>query len=88
MVATFAMLAGVAVLPLATTSGAILGMAAGAIGASGYNLATSLEAPQRHGTIAGVVSVVIALGSVVVDFAGAEVRKGTQVRAPWPTGLR
>ncbi|BDX30975.1 MFS transporter [Mycobacterium antarcticum] len=79
MVATFAMLAGVSVLPLAITCSAMLGMAAGAIGASGYNLATSLEAPQRQGTIAGVVSVVIALSSVVVNFAGGEVLKATQI---------
>jgi MFS family permease len=77
--ATFAMLAGVSVLPLAIACGAMLGMAAGAIGASGYNLATSLEAPERQGTIAGLVSVMMALGSVVFNFAGGEVLKATQV---------
>ena len=79
IVATFAMLAGVSVLPLAIACGAMLGMAAGAIGASGYNLATSLEAPERQGTIAGLVSVMMALGSVVFNFAGGEVLKATQV---------
>jgi MFS family permease len=78
-VATFAMLAGVSVLPLAIVCGAVLGMAAGAIGASGYNLATSAEAPERQGTTAGLVSVVMALGSVVFNFAGGEVLKATQI---------
>lgn len=74
-VATFAMLVGVNVLPLAIACGALLGVAAGAIGTSGFNLATSLEAPERQGTVAGLVSVVLALGSVLVNFAGAEILK-------------
>ncbi|MDA0567004.1 MFS transporter [Streptomonospora sp. S1-112] len=77
--ATFAMLAGVAVLPLAVACGAVVGIAAGAIGASGYNLATALAAPERQGTIAGVVSVVLALGSVVVNIAGGAVLQGSIV---------
>lgn len=78
-VATFAMLAGVSVLPLAIACGAMVGMAAGAIGASGYNLATTLAPPEQQGTIAGLVSVMMALGSVVFTFAGGEVLKATQV---------
>lgn len=78
-VATVAMLAGVSVLPLAIACGGMLGVAAGAIGASGYNLATSFEAPERQGTIAGLVSVVLALGSVIVNVAGGEVLKANQI---------
>ncbi|MBA2813413.1 MFS transporter [Streptomyces sp. KM273126] len=85
-VATFAMLAGVSALPLAIACGAMLGMAAGAIGASGYNLATSLEAPERQGTIAGLVSVVLALGSVVFNIAGGEVLKATLVPGTFADG--
>nr|WP_112475184.1 MFS transporter [Streptomyces sp. ST1020] len=77
--ATFAMLAGVSVLPLAIACGTLAGAAAGAIGASGYNLATSLEAPERQGTAAGLVSVVLALGSVVFTFAGGEILKATEI---------
>ncbi|MDX3382678.1 MFS transporter [Streptomyces niveiscabiei] len=77
--ATFAMLAGVSVLPLAIACGTLAGVAAGAIGASGYNLATSLEAPERQGTAAGLVSVVLALGSVVFTFAGGEILKATEI---------
>ncbi|MGV0810763.1 MFS transporter [Mycolicibacterium boenickei] len=85
-VATFAMLAGVSVLPLAIACGAMLGMAAGAIGASGYNLATDLVPPERQGTIAGLVSVVLALGSVVVNVVGGEVLKATQVPGTFAEG--
>lgn len=77
--ATFVMLAGISVLPVAVACGTVLGMAAGAIGASGYNLATDVEVPERRGTTAGLVSVVLALGSVVVSIAGGEVLKATQV---------
>jgi MFS family permease len=86
IVGTFTMLAGVSVLPLAIACGAMLGMAAGAIGASGYNLATSIEAPERQGTIAGLVSVVLALGSVVFNVAGGEVLKATQVPGTFADG--
>lgn len=79
IMATFAMLAGVSVLPLAIACGLAVGMAAGAIGASGYNLATSIEAPERQGTITGLVSVVMAVGSVVFTLAGGEVLKATHV---------
>ena len=79
IVATFAMLAGVSALPLAIACGTLIGVAAGAIGASGYNLATSAEAPERQGTTAGLVSVVMALGSVVFTFIGGEVLKATQI---------
>ncbi|MFI6369948.1 MFS transporter [Streptomyces sp. NPDC050546] len=78
-VATFGMLAGVSVLPVAIACGTMLGMAAGAIGASGYNLATDIESPERQGTIAGLVSVVLALGSVVFNILGGEVLKATLV---------
>ncbi|GAB3229671.1 MFS transporter [Mycolicibacterium hippocampi] len=86
IVATFAMLAGVSVLPLAIACGAMLGVAAGAIGASGYNLATSLARPERQGTIAGLVSIVLALGSVVVNVAGGEVLKANQVAGTFTDG--
>ncbi|MFC7326641.1 MFS transporter [Marinactinospora rubrisoli] len=86
VVATFVMLAGVSVLPLAIACGAMVGVAAGAIGASGYNLATGLAAPERQGTIAGLVSVVLALGSVVFNFAGGEVLKATRIPGTFADG--
>ncbi len=77
--ATFMMLAGVSALPLALACGAMVGMAAGAIGTSGYNLATSLAPPERQGTVSGLVSVMFALGSVVFSFAGGELLKATRI---------
>ena len=77
--ATVTMLAGVSVLPLAVVCAGLLGMAAGAIGASGYNLAMDLAAPAQHGTVAGLVSVTLALGSVIVSVTGGEVLKSTQI---------
>ncbi|HEY8979500.1 MAG TPA: MFS transporter [Streptomyces sp.] len=76
---TFGMLAGVSSLPLAVVCGAVIGIAAGAIAASGYNLATGLETPEHQGTTAGLVSVVLALGSVVFNVAGGEILKATAV---------
>jgi MFS family permease len=77
--ATFAMVPGVSAPPLAVACSGVLGMAAGAIAASGYNLATSLAAPERQGTTAGLVSVIVALGSVVFTIVGAEVLKASRV---------
>ncbi|QNP74550.1 MFS transporter [Streptomyces roseirectus] len=84
--AAFGMLAGVAVVPLAVVCGTLAGIAAGAIGASGYNLATSLETPERQGTTAGLVSVVLALGSVVFNFAGGEILKATEISGTYADG--
>ncbi|WP_077690083.1 MULTISPECIES: MFS transporter [Nocardiopsis] len=78
-VATFMMLAGVSVLPLAIACWAMVGLAAGAIATSGYNLATDLAPPERQGTISGLVSVMFALGSVVFSFAGGEILKATRI---------
>ncbi|CAA0082587.1 Multidrug resistance protein 3 [Mycolicibacterium vanbaalenii] len=79
VVATFTMLAGVSVLPLAIVCTAMLGVAAGAIGASGYNLATDLAPTERQGTVAGLVSVMLALGSVTFNVLGGEVLKATRI---------
>ena len=78
-VATFAMLLGVSALPLAIVCATMLGVAAGAISASGYNLAIDIVAPEQQGTIAGLVSVMLALGSVIISFAGGEVLKATRI---------
>lgn len=76
--ATLGMLAGMSMLPVAVACGAAIGIAAGAIGTSGYNLATRLETPQRQGTTAGMVSVAMALGSVLFTFIGNEILKVTR----------
>jgi MFS family permease len=75
--ATFMMLAGVSSFPLAIASVGLLGMAAGAIGTSGFNLATDLAPPERHGVVSGLVSVMLSIGGVVVTVAGAVVLNAT-----------
>jgi MFS family permease len=86
LAATVVMLVGVSVLAVAIACGGLLGVAAGAIGASGYNLATGLEAPERHATVAGAVSVVVAFGSVTFTIAGAEVLKATRIPGAFAAG--
>jgi MFS family permease len=76
-VATFTMLAGVSSFPLAVVGVALLGIAAGAIGTSGFNLATSLAPPERHGVVSGLVSVMLSLGGVVVTVASTAVLNAT-----------
>ena len=85
--ATFGMLKGISDLPVAVVCGAAIGVAAGAIGTSGYNLATSLETPQRQGTTAGLVSVAMALGSVVFTFLGNEMLKATRTSGEVSTAV-
>ncbi len=77
--AAFAMIAGDSVVPVALACATALGAAAGAIGASGYTLAVSSAAPDRQGTVAGLVSVVMALGSVLVTIVGAEILEAARM---------
>jgi MFS family permease len=76
-VATFTMLAGVSSFPTAVLAVALLGMAAGAIGTSGFNMATALAPPERHGVVSGLVSVMLSLGGVVVTVASTAVLNAT-----------
>jgi MFS family permease len=76
-VATFAMLAGMSSFPLATGCLGLLGVAAGAIMTSGFNLVTSLAPPEQHGVVSGLVSVMLAVGGVVVSVACAAVLNAT-----------
>jgi MFS family permease len=76
-VATFTMLVGVSSFPLAVLGVALLGTAAGAIGTSGFNLATALAPPERHGVVSGLVSVMLSLGGVVVTVASTAVLNAT-----------
>jgi MFS family permease len=78
-VATFTMLAGVSSFPLAIVGVGLLGMAAGAIGTSGFNLATALAPPERHGVVSGLVSVMLSVGGVVVTVASTVVLNGTAI---------
>jgi MFS family permease len=80
-VGTFTMLAGVSSFPLMVVSVGLLGLAAGALNTSGFNLATAQSPPERHGVVSGLVSVMIAVGGAVVNVAGTAVLNATTTEA-------
>ncbi|WP_233159784.1 MFS transporter [Pseudonocardia sp. MH-G8] len=80
-VGTFTMLAGVSSFPLMVVSVGLLGLAAGALNTSGFNLATAQSPPERHGVVSGLVSVMIAVGGAVVNIAGTGVLNATTTEA-------
>lgn len=80
MAATLLMLlAGAADLPLAVVSSFLLSMTAGALVSSGFNLASILAPPERQGTVASMVMVMVAIGSVTMNFIGSAVLGATRV---------
>jgi MFS family permease len=76
-IATFGMLVGVSVLPVAIGAATLLGMATGATVTSGYNFVTTIAPPEQHGAATGLVTVMLAIGSVVLNVGGAAVLKAT-----------
>ncbi|OLZ48042.1 MFS transporter [Amycolatopsis keratiniphila] len=78
-VGTIGMFAGVSQFPVAVFFAFLLGFTVGALGTSGFNLAGSLAPAERQGVVSSLVMVVIAIGSVVLDFVGAAVLKSTTV---------
>lgn len=77
LVGVIGMFLGASQLPAALVSAFLLGLTVGALGTSGFNMAGSLAPPERQGVVAGLVMVVIAIGSVVLDFVGAAVLTST-----------
>lgn len=58
----------------------MLSLTAGALVASGFNMGAVLAPPERRAGVAGLVMVMIAIGSVVLNFVGAAVLQSNQVR--------
>jgi MFS family permease len=77
LLATFGMLVGVSVLPVGLVCATLLGVAVGASIASGFNLATAIAPPEHHGATGSLVSVVLCVGSVVLDVLGVMVLNAT-----------
>lgn len=77
LLATIGMLAGVSVLPVGLVCATLLGMAVGATIASGFNLATAIAPPEHHGATGSLVSVVLCVGSVVLNVVGVMVLNAT-----------
>ncbi|SDG83412.1 Major Facilitator Superfamily protein [Lentzea fradiae] len=77
----FGMFLGASSFPLAVFFAVMLNLSMGSLLASGFNMASVLTAPDRQGVTASVVSVMSAIGSVGVSFAGAAVLSGTRVES-------
>ncbi|MPY53411.1 hypothetical protein [Streptomyces acidicola] len=58
---------------------ALLGFTAGAIVTSGFNMATSVAPIASQGVVTGLVQVMLAIGSVVMNMVGAAVLTSTTV---------
>ncbi|AXB42526.1 MFS transporter [Amycolatopsis albispora] len=80
-VGTLGMFLGVSQFPAALFFAFLLGFTVGALGTSGFNMAGSLASPERQGIVSSLVMVVVAIGSVVLNFVGAAVLKSTTVLA-------
>jgi MFS family permease len=79
LVGILGMFLGASQLPAALASAFLLGLTVGALGTAGFNTAGSLAPADRQGVVAGLVMVVIAIGSVVLNFVGAAVLASTAV---------
>jgi MFS family permease len=77
LVGVLGMFPGASLLPAALGSAFLLGLTVGALGTSGFTMAGSLASPERQSVVAGLVMVVISIGSVVLNFAGAAVLTST-----------
>ncbi|MGM1058573.1 MFS transporter [Saccharothrix sp. Mg75] len=78
-VGAFGMFLGASSFPVAVFFAFLLNLSMGSLLASGFNMAAVLTAPHRQGVTASMVSVMSAIGSVGVSFAGAAVLSGTRV---------
>ncbi|MCS7477143.1 MFS transporter [Umezawaea endophytica] len=79
LLATFLMfVAGAGSLPLAVVSSFMLSLTAGSMVTSGFNLASTLAPPERQGTVSSMVMVMVAIGSVTMNFIGSAVLGATR----------
>jgi MFS family permease len=79
LVGILGMFLGVSHLAPALASAFLLGLTVGALGTTGFNMAGSLAPADRQGVVSSLVMVVIAIGSVVLNFVGAAVLASTAV---------
>ncbi|RKT53593.1 MFS transporter [Saccharothrix australiensis] len=76
---TLGLFAAVATLPLAVVCSFLLSLTAGALVTSGFNMASTLAPAERQGVVSSLVMVMIAIGSVILNFVGAAVLRSTRV---------
>ncbi|UPL14784.1 MFS transporter [Microbacterium galbinum] len=65
-------------LPAAICAG-LLGLTAGALVTSGFNLATTLVPEERQGVVASLVQVMLGVGSVVMNIVGGSILSATTI---------
>ncbi|GLY98336.1 MFS transporter [Actinoplanes sp. NBRC 103695] len=71
-------LVGAGNLPLAVVSSFLLSLTAGSLLTSGFNLASILAPRERQGTASSMVMVMVAIGSVTMNFIGSAVLGATR----------
>ncbi|TDB88471.1 MFS transporter [Actinomadura sp. KC216] len=79
LVGTLGMFFGISQLYVAVVFAFVLGLTAGALVTSGFNMAGSLAPAERQGSVSSLVMVMIAIGSVAMNFVGSAVLKSTNV---------
>jgi MFS family permease len=77
--ATVLLFFAVASLPFAVVCSFMLSLTAGTLVTSGFNMAAILAPAERQASVSSLVMVMIAIGSVVLNFVGAAVLQGNQV---------
>ncbi|MDI2030342.1 MFS transporter [Saccharopolyspora sp. TS4A08] len=80
-IGSLGMLAGVSSFPVAVVFALLLGFTVGALGTSGFNVAGELAPASRRATVSSLVMVVVAVGSVVFNFAATAVLQATALPA-------
>jgi MFS family permease len=77
--ATVLLYFAVSSLPFAVACSFLLSLTAGTLVTSGFNTAAMLASPERQATVSSLVMVVIAIGSVMLNFIGGAVLQANQV---------
>jgi MFS family permease len=76
---TTGMFIGAGNLAVAVCCSFLLSLTAGTLVTSGFNMAGLLAPAQRQGIVSGLVMIMVAIGSVVLNFVGAAVLRSTTV---------
>ncbi|MGH3586531.1 MAG: MFS transporter, partial [Pseudonocardia sp.] len=66
-------------LPLAVACSFLLSLTAGTLLPTGFTMAATLTRPERQGVVSSLVMVMVAIGSVVLNFVGGAVLTANQV---------
>lgn len=73
------LLAGTSNLPVAVVASFLLSLTAGNLLTSGFNLASILAPPERQATVSSMVMIMVAVGSVTMNFVGSAILGATNL---------